>query len=82
MKSFDIIKLVTYPALKIHPEERNNAPIHIVIALFTDISLFLKNEKKIKNGIRAPTINIKINDNNGILNININTIIGIRTIPE
>lgn len=76
------IKLFTYPAPKTLPNERNIAPIHIVVELFTDISLFLKNEKKIKNGIREPTINIKINDTSGILNINNNTIIGIRTIPE
>ena len=56
----NIMKLGTYSAVKMHPNAKKIAPMHIFIEFSLDISLFLKNEKKIKNGIREPKIKIKI----------------------
>jgi hypothetical protein len=62
--SLDMIKPFTYPAVKMHPNAKNIAPMHVLTEFFIDSSLFLKNEKKAKKGIRDIKIKIKIRNNN------------------
>ncbi len=79
--SFNMVKSDAYSAVKMHPNARKTAPMHIFIEFFIDISLFLKKEKKNKNGIIDVTRKIKIKGKLGISNMTKIKIIGKRTIP-
>ncbi|MFX1488276.1 MAG: hypothetical protein ACFFBI_03950 [Promethearchaeota archaeon] len=76
-----MIKILTYSAAKMHPNVKKIAPMHIFIEFFINVSLFFKNEKKIKKGIREPMIKIIVKNKIGILNMSKITIIGKRMIP-
>lgn len=82
--SLDMIKIFksfTYPAVRMHPNAKKTAPMHIFTEFLINNSLFLKNEKKAKKGIRDAIIKTKTKSKIEILNINKIKIIGKRIMP-
>jgi hypothetical protein len=80
-ESLKVIKSNKYSAVRMHPNVKKIAPMHILTEFFIVVSLFLKYEKKTKKGISAVMIKINIKSMTEICNINKIKIIGKSMIP-
>ncbi|MFW9875385.1 MAG: hypothetical protein ACFFG0_19945 [Candidatus Thorarchaeota archaeon] len=80
-ESLNVIKSNKYSAVRMHPNVKKIAPMHIFTEFFMVVSLFLKYEKKTKKGISAVMIKINIKSMTEISNINKMKIIGKSMIP-